>query len=109
MGASGREVSDMAKTNTPFLSLGSQGSVGDTLTSQKRGRDTILRRLPVPTDLYSLPQAYQRWLYQDYAYLWTLPYVKDSYAWMAQGTRLTSRDMFVKSYINAEPLVYPEP
>lgn len=61
----------MAKTKTPFLSLGAQGSVGGSITAQKRGNAALLRRKPSPTDPYSLPQAYQRWLYQDYAHLWT--------------------------------------
>lgn len=62
----------MAKTKTPFLSLGSSGTVGGALTSQKRGGETILRGAPRPTDPYSLAQAYQRWDYKDYAHLWTL-------------------------------------
>ena len=61
----------MALTKTPFFGLGSKGSVGGFLTSQKRGSATLLREKPVPTDPYTLPQAYQRWLYEDYAYLWT--------------------------------------
>jgi len=60
----------MAKTKTPFLSLGAHGSVGEAITAQKRGQETLLREKPLPTDPYSLPQAYQRWLYEDYAYLW---------------------------------------
>lgn len=60
----------MAKTNTPFLSLGSRGTVGESLTSQKGSSSTILRSKPAPTDRYTLGQAYQRWLYEDYAYLW---------------------------------------
>ena len=61
----------MAKTKTPFLSLGAKGSVGESLTAQKRHKGTLIRTKPLPSDPYSLPQAYQRWLYQDYAYLWT--------------------------------------
>lgn len=60
----------MAKTKTPFLSLGASGSIGNALTSQKRGAQTLLRAKPAPAYRYSLPQAYQRWLYEDYAYLW---------------------------------------
>lgn len=60
----------MAKTKTPFFSFGAQGSVGESITAQQRGRETLVRSKPLPTDPYSLPQAYQRWCYQDYAYLW---------------------------------------
>lgn len=55
-----------------MFSLGSQGTLANTLTTQKRGGSTLLRRKPTPSDPYSLPQAYQRWLYEDYAYWWTL-------------------------------------
>lgn len=60
----------MAKTKTPFLSMGAQGSVGGSITAQKKASETLLRGKPFPTDPYSLKQAYQRWLYEDYAYLW---------------------------------------
>lgn len=61
----------MAKPKSPLLSLGARGTIGDTLTFQKRGQDTIVRHKPIPAYRYTLPQAYHRWLYQDYAYLWT--------------------------------------
>lgn len=32
---------------------------------------SVVRTRPVPSDPHSLAQAYQRWLYQDYAYRWT--------------------------------------
>lgn len=60
----------MAKTKTPFFSLGARGSVGGSITAQGRNTSTLLREKPLPTYRYSLPQAYQRWLYEDYAYLW---------------------------------------
>jgi len=95
----------MAKTNTPFLSLASQGSVGKSITSQKRGRDTILRRLPVPTDPYSLPQAYQRWLYEDYAHLWTLQTAatKQEYATIGSRHHLTGFQYWMKYNLTLLP------
>ena len=77
----------MAKTKTPFLSLGASGSIGGVVTAQKRGTSTLLRAKPIPAYRYTLPQAYQRWLYEDYAYLWTqqTTAVKQSYA--TQGSR----------------------
>lgn len=77
----------MAKTKTPFLSLGSRGTVGGVLTSQKRGGDTILRKTPIPTDPYSLAQAYQRWDYRDYAYLWTLLSNSEKQIYRTRGSR----------------------
>jgi len=62
----------MTKPKSPLLSLGARGTIGDALTFQKRGQATIVRAKPIPKDPYSLNQAYQRWDYRDYAYLWTL-------------------------------------
>jgi len=61
----------MAKTRTPFLSLDAHGSVGGSLTAQHLGSSTLVREKPLPTDPRSLSQAYQRWLYEDYAHLWS--------------------------------------
>ena len=60
----------MAKTSTPFLSFKASGSVGKSITAQRRGRNTLIRVKPFPTYRQTLPQLYQRWLYKDYAYLW---------------------------------------
>jgi len=60
----------MTKAKTPFFSLGAHGTLGDTLTLQKRGTTQYARKKPVPTDPKSLPQIYQRWLYQDYIAWW---------------------------------------
>ena len=60
----------MSKTDTPFFSLGSQGTVGGVLTTQKKGQKTLVREKPIPAYRRTLPQVYQRWLYEDYAYLW---------------------------------------
>ncbi len=61
----------MAKTRSPFYSLSSRGTIGKALTTQGGQGKTIVRSKPKPTDRYTLPQAYQRWLYEDYAHLWT--------------------------------------
>lgn len=60
----------MSKPKSPLLSLGARGTIGDALTFQKRNRGTFVREKPIPAYRYTLPQAYQRWLYEDYAYLW---------------------------------------
>lgn len=60
----------MAKPKNPLLSLCAQGTIGDALTFQKRGRGTIARKMPIPANPRSLAQTYHRWLYEDYAYLW---------------------------------------
>lgn len=95
----------MAKTQTPFLSLNSQGTVGGFLTTQKSGRTTILRSKPVPTDPYSLPQAYQRWLYEDYAYLWTQQSAATRAIYRSAGSRyhLTGFQYWMKYHLTNLP------
>lgn len=60
----------MAIPKTPFFSLGSKGTVADTLTSQKRGRQTLVRAKPVPTDPRSDPQIWHRHIYLVGCQLW---------------------------------------
>lgn len=88
----------MAKPKNPLLSLGASGTIADTLTYQKRGQDTITRKKPIPTYRYTLPQAYQRWLYQDYAYLWTqqTPATKQEYATAGSRFHLTGFQYWMK-------------
>lgn len=95
----------MAKTETPFFGLGAQGSVGGSITAQKRGPTTLLRKKPLPTDPYSLPQAYQRWLYQDYAYLWTQQSQATQALYRASGSRrhLTGFQMWMKLMLATIP------
>jgi len=60
----------MAKTKTPFFSFEAHGTLGKTLTAQKRGAGTMLRMKPSPVDPLTLAQQYQRWDYTDQAYTW---------------------------------------
>lgn len=93
----------MAKTKTPFFSIGSKGTVGGSLTSQKRGSATILREKPVPTDPYSLNQAYQRWDYRDYAYRWTLLSNADKQVYRTKASRyhITGFSQFMRESLKA--------
>lgn len=77
----------MAKTKTPLLSLGSSGSISQAITTQRRGRDTLIRAKPFPAYRYTLPQAYQRWLYEDYAYLWTQQTIQSQRDYASLGSR----------------------
>ncbi len=85
--------------------MGSRGSVGELITTQKRGRDTVIRQSPKPTDPYSLPQAYQRWIYKDYAYLWTqqTPAVKQQYATNGSRYHLTGFQYWLRIQLKAYP------
>lgn len=77
----------MAKPKSPLISLGATGTIGDILTYQKRGQCTIARKKPIPAYRYTLPQAYQRWLYEDYAYLWTQQSEATRRQYAATGSR----------------------
>jgi len=60
----------MAKLKKPLLSLEAKGTLGDSLTFQHRKGIDFVRQKPVPAQPRTLPQMYQRWLYEDYIYLW---------------------------------------
>lgn len=91
----------MSKLKSPVLSLGAQGTIADALTFQKRGQDTIVREKPIPTDPYSLAQAYQRWDYKDYAYLWTLltNAQKQVYRTRASRYHITGFSLWMKEHL----------
>lgn len=95
----------MAKSKTPFFSMGAKGTVAGALTAQKRGGVTILRSTPKPTDPYSLAQAYQRWDYRDYAYLWTLltDSQKQVYRTNASKYHITGFSLWMKEKLKSLP------
>lgn len=77
----------MSKLKSPFLSMGAHGTIGDAITTQRRGQDTIVRTKPIPAYRRTLPQVYQRWLYEDYAYLWTQQTEATQREYAAAGSR----------------------
>lgn len=95
----------MAKPRSPLLSLGARGTIGDALTYQKRGQDTIARKKPIPKDPYSLAQAYQRWDHRDYAYLWTLESEasKQTYRTRASRYHITGFNLWMKEHLRDLP------
>lgn len=95
----------MTKTKTPFFSLGSAGSIADSITSQKRGSATLLRNKPTPTDIYSLPQAYHRWLYQDYVAYWhdQTPATKQLWQTNARPYHMTGFAYWIKYHLTNLP------
>lgn len=60
----------MSKLKQPIISLEAKGSISDALTFQRRDGLNIVRKKPTPTQPNTLPQVYQRWLYQDYITWW---------------------------------------
>lgn len=95
----------MAKPKAPLFSLSAQGTLGGNLTHQRRGRGYIARSKPSPTDPYSLPQAYQRWLYQDYAAWWQdqIPAVKAGWEMAARRLRITGFAYWMKYRLTTLP------
>lgn len=95
----------MAKPKSPLLSFGARGTIGDTLTYQKRGQATIAREKPIPKDPYSLAQAYQRWDYRDYAHLWTLQSnaTKQTYRTRASRYHITGFSLWMREHLKDLP------
>jgi len=95
----------MAKTKTPLLGLGARGTIGDALTFQRRNKATMVRQKPIPTDVYSLPQAYQRWLYRDYAYLWPLLTPAQRQVWQTKASRyhITGYNLYLRDRLKNWP------
>lgn len=81
--------------------MGARGTLGDAITFQKRNQGTIVREKPIPKDPYSLAQAYQRWDYLDYAYLWTLQSeaIKQSYRTRASRYHITGFNLWMGEHL----------
>lgn len=95
----------MTKTKTPFCSMGSTGTINNSLTTQKLGSQTMLRSKPIPIDHYTLPQAYQRWDYIDYASRWhdLDDSVKHLYAAYGSRCHLTGFQYWMRSMLKTLP------
>ncbi len=93
----------MAKPKTPLLSLGARGSIGDTLTFQKRGRLTIARQKPIPTDPQTDLQLAQRQVYRDAVAAWNAltPEEQEAYRGVCPG--LTPYQCYMKTALAAAP------
>lgn len=60
----------MTKLKTPLLSMDAHGTVGNAITFQSSTKRKYAREKPELPYSRTLPQQYQRWLYEDYCYLW---------------------------------------
>jgi len=61
----------MPNLKSPLLSLGASGTLGQAITFTKRRGQNIAEKKPELPYFLTLPVQYQRWLYQDYSYLWS--------------------------------------
>ena len=97
----------MAKPKNPLLSLGARGTIADTLTFQKRGRGTIARGKPTPTDPKTLLQLAQRQRYKEAVALWNALTTQEKEAWRGVCPGLTAYQCFMRSELKYVPPVPP--
>jgi len=97
----------MAKTKTPFFSFGSRGTVGGVLTAQKRGRATLLRLTPKPTDPKSQAQLAQRQRYKDAVAVWNALSLEEKEAWRGVCPGLTAYQCLMSSELKYVPPPLP--
>jgi len=95
----------LTKVKNPLLSFKAHGSLADAITLQDRGSGTMARRKPLPTDPRTLPQVYQRWLYEDYAELWhTLtPAEQDAWNRLARRKKITGFNFYMSTQLRTLP------
>ena len=95
----------MAKLKSALLGFDARGTLGDAITFQKRNQDTIVREKPIPAYRRTLPQVYQRWLYEDYAYLWTQQTASTRQEYTSAGSRwhLTGFQYWMKYHLTNLP------
>ncbi len=97
----------MAKPRSPLLSLGAKGTIADSLTFQKRGRGTIARQKPTPTDRKTLLQLAQRQKYRDAVDTWNTFTPEEKEAWRGVCPGLTAYQCFMRSELKYVPPVPP--
>ncbi len=77
----------MSNLKNPLLSLDARGTLSKALTFTKRRGQNIAEKKPELPFFLTLPVQYQRWLYQDYAYLWTQQSQATKQVYATAGTR----------------------
>ncbi|MBA7566852.1 hypothetical protein ES708_08551 [subsurface metagenome] len=97
----------MAKPRSPLLSLGAKGTIADSLTFQKRGRGTIARQKPTPTDRKTLLQLAQRQKYRDAVDTWNTFTPEEKEAWRGVCPGLTPYQCFMRSELAYVPPAPP--
>ena len=95
----------MTKLKNPLMSLKAHGSVADSLTFVERAKTTVAEKKPHLPYFLTLPVQYQRWLYQDYAYLWTQQSdaVKATYRGAGVRFHLTGFQYWMKYHLTTLP------
>ena len=95
----------MSKPKSPLFSLGAHGTIGDSLTYQERSGVDFVRQKPIPTDRYTLAQAYHRWDYQWYALQWHALSAAEKLAYRKLGSTcgITGFNYYMKVALNTLP------
>lgn len=95
----------MAKIKAGLLSMGARGTIGEAVTFQERVGIQIARKKPIPAYRYTLSQAYQRWLYEDYCYLWGQQSIATKAEYRTAGVRfhLTGFQYWMKYHLKNLP------
>lgn len=85
--------------------MGAHGSIGKSLTYQKRGDATLIRKKPIPKQPNTTPQLWQRSQYQHFANLWHSLSDAHKEVWRARGTplRLSAFNMWMRANLNMLP------
>lgn len=77
----------MSKLKNPLLSLDARGTLGEAVTFTRRRKTNLIEEKPIPTYRRTLAQVYQRWLYEDYAYLWRQQSLATQRQYASNGVR----------------------
>lgn len=95
----------MTKLFTPLMSLGATGSIGKSVSLRETRHRHIMEKRPHPANPKTLAQTYQRWLYQDYVYLWMQQTEAVKRQYSSQGVRfhLTGFQYWMKVYLATMP------
>ncbi|MBA7566576.1 hypothetical protein ES708_08267 [subsurface metagenome] len=99
----------MAKPKSPLLSLGARGTIADSLTFQKRGLATIVRKKPIPKDPKSPAQLARRQIYRDAVASWNSLTLQEQEAWRGICPGLTPYQCFMSEELKYVPPLPPIP
>ncbi|MBA7570584.1 hypothetical protein ES708_12337 [subsurface metagenome] len=99
----------MSKPDKPLLSLGARGTIADSLTFQKRGREHIVRKKPIPRDPKSPAQLARRQIYRDAVASWHSLTPEEKETWRGVCPGLTAYQCFMSSELVYVPPPPPIP
>ena len=95
----------MTKLKNPLLSFDATGSLGNAVSYTHRRGVSVAEKRPLLPYFLTLPVQYQRWLYQDYAYLWKQQSAATKQIFASSGVRhhLTGFQYWMKHQLTYLP------